>query len=156
MFPGEHSGFLEKLNEWFLKFFHEEFGGVPSWIVNACCVFPEFGSSGFVMNTRLEDVLACLGDRKDIRFTEAVTERLARDIEPFEVGLDVAMSCDCLVGSGSDGSADGFEPLGYFEMWVENEGGSIKGTGLFYGVLVNVFFPPPEWVNFIDLGKGVR
>ena len=65
------------------------------------------------------------------------------------------MSCDCLVKSRSDGSADGFEPLGYFEMWMENEGGSIKGAGLFYRVPVNVFFPPPEWINFIDLGKGV-
>ena len=91
---------------------------MPSRVVNACCVFPEFGSSGFVMNTRLEDVLARLGDEKDIRFTEAVTERLARDVEPFEVGLDVAMSCDCLIKSRSDRSADGFEPLGYFEMRV--------------------------------------
>ena len=66
------------------------------------------------------------------------------------------MTGDCLVKSGSDGSADGFEPLGNFEMWVEDEGRSIKGTGLFYGILVNVFFPPPEWVNFIDLGKGMR
>ena len=52
-------------------------------------------------------------------------------------------------------SADGFEPLGYFEMRMEDEGRSIKGAGLFYRVFVNVFFPPPEWVNFIDLGKGV-
>ena len=65
------------------------------------------------------------------------------------------MSCDRLVKSGGDGSTDGFEPLGYFEMRVENEGRSIKETGLFYGILVNVFFPPPEWVNFIDLRKGV-
>ena len=65
------------------------------------------------------------------------------------------MSCDCLVESGSDWSADRFEPLGYFEMWVEDEGRLIKGTGLFYRILVNAFFPPPEWINFIDLGKGV-
>ena len=65
------------------------------------------------------------------------------------------MSCDCLVKSRSDGSADGFEPLGYFKMWVEDEGRSIKGTRLFYRVVVDVFFPPPEWVNFIDLRKGV-
>ena len=66
------------------------------------------------------------------------------------------MSGDCLVKSRSDGSADRFEPLGNFEMWVEDERRSIKGAGLFYGILVNVFFPPPEWVNFIDLGKGER
>ena len=107
------------------------------------------------MNTRLEDVLAGLGDGKRIRFTEAVTLRLTRDVESFEVRLDVAMSCDCLVESRGDWSADGFEPLGHFEMWVEDEGRSIKGTGRFYGVFVNVFFPPSEWVNFIDLGKGM-
>ena len=66
------------------------------------------------------------------------------------------MSGDSLVKSGSDGSADGFEPLGYFEMWVEDEGRLIKGTGLFYGILINVLFPPLEWVDFIDLGKGMR
>ena len=65
------------------------------------------------------------------------------------------MSGDCLVKTRSDGSADGFEPLGYFEMWVEDEGRLIKGAGLFYGILVDVFFPPPEWINFIDLGKGM-
>ena len=65
------------------------------------------------------------------------------------------MSCDCLVELGSDRSADGFEPLGYFEVWVEDEGRSIKGTSLFYRILVNVFFPPPERINFIDLGKGM-
>ena len=146
---------MEKLNERFSKFFHEKFGGVPSWVIDAGCVFPKFGSSGFVMNTRLEDVLACLGDGKDIRFTDAVTLRLTWDVESFEVRLDVAMSSDRLVESGGDRSADWFEPLGYFEMRVENEGGVIKGTGLFYRVLVNVFFPPPEWINFIDLGKGV-
>ena len=146
---------MEKLNEWFSEFFHEKFGGVPSWVINAGCVFPEFGSSGFVMNTRLEDVLACLGDGKDTRFTCAVTLRLARDVESFKVGLNVSMSCYRLVESGGDGSADGLEPLGDFEMWVEDERGSIKGTCLFYGILVNVFFPPPEWVNFIDLGKGM-
>ena len=66
------------------------------------------------------------------------------------------MSSDCLVKSRSDRSADGFEPLGYFEMWVEDEGRTIKGTCLFYGILVNVFFPPPEWIDFVDLGEGVR
>ena len=65
------------------------------------------------------------------------------------------MSCDCLVKLRSDGSADGFEPLGYFEMRVEDEGRSIKGAGLFYRVFVDVFFPLPEWINFIDLGKGM-
>ena len=65
------------------------------------------------------------------------------------------MSGDCLVESRSDGSADGFEPLGYFEMRVKDEGRSIKGAGLFYGIFVDVFFPPPEWIDFIDLGKGV-
>ena len=65
------------------------------------------------------------------------------------------MSCDRLVESRSDRSADGFEPLGYFEMWVENEGRSIKETSFFYRVFVDVFFPPPEWVNFIDLGKSM-
>ena len=65
------------------------------------------------------------------------------------------MSCDCLIESGGDGSAYRFEPLGYFELWVENEGRLIKGTSLFYRILVNVFFPPPEWIDFIDLGEGV-
>ena len=65
------------------------------------------------------------------------------------------MSGDRLVKSGSDRSADRFEPLGYFEMWMEDEGRSIKGAGLFYRILVDVFFPPPEWIDFIDLGKGV-
>ena len=66
------------------------------------------------------------------------------------------MSCDRLVKSRSDGSADRFEPLGYFEMRMENEGRSIKGAGLFYRVVINMFFPPPEWVDFLDLGKGMR
>ena len=65
------------------------------------------------------------------------------------------MSCDCLVETGGDRPADLLEPLGNFEMWVKNERGSIKGAGLFYRILINVFFPPPEWVNFIDLGKGM-
>ena len=65
------------------------------------------------------------------------------------------MSCDCLVETGGDWSADRFEPLGYLEMWVEDEGRSIKGAGLFYGILVNVFFPPPEWIDFVDLREGV-
>ena len=81
--------------------------------------------------------------------------RLTRDVESFEVRLDVSMSCDCLVESGGDWSADRFEPLGYFEVRMEDEGRSIKGTGLFYGILVDVFFPLPEWIDFIDLGKGV-
>ena len=66
------------------------------------------------------------------------------------------MAGDCLVKLGSDRSADGFEPLGYFEMWMEDEGRSIKGTGLFYRILVNVFFPPLEWIKFFDLGEGMR
>ena len=65
------------------------------------------------------------------------------------------MSSYCLVKSRSDGSADGFEPIGYFEMWVEDEGRLIKGTCLFYRILVDVFFPPPEWIDFIDLRKGM-
>ena len=81
--------------------------------------------------------------------------RLTRDVESFKVGLNVSMSCDRLVESGGDWSADWFEPLGYFEMWVENEGRLIKGAGLFYRIFVDVFFPPPEWIDFIDLGKGV-
>ena len=66
------------------------------------------------------------------------------------------MSSDCLIKSRGDGSADGFEPLGYFEMRVENEGRTVKGASLFYRVFVDVFFPPPEWINFIDLGKDMR
>ena len=62
------------------------------------------------------------------------------------------MSCDCLIESGGDWSADGFEPLGYFEMRMENEGRLIKGTSLFYRVVVDMFFPPPEWIEFVDLG----
>ena len=65
------------------------------------------------------------------------------------------MSSDCLIESRSDGSADRFEPLGNFEMWMENEGRSIKGARLFYRVVVDMFFPPPEWIEFVDLGKGV-
>ena len=105
VFSGERSWILEKLNEWFSEFFHEKFGGVPSWVVNAGCVFPEFGSSGFMMNTRLEDVLARLGDGRDIKFTWAVTGRLTRDVESFKVGLNVSMSCDRLVESRGDWSA---------------------------------------------------
>ena len=71
------------------------------------------------------------------------------------MSMTVAMSCDCLIESGSDWSADWFEPLGYFEMRMEDEGRSIKGTSLFYRVVVNVFFPPPEWVDFIDLREDV-
>ena len=81
--------------------------------------------------------------------------RLTQDVESFKVGLNVSMSCDRLVETGGDWSADWFEPLGYFEMRMEDEGGSIKGTSLFYRILVDVFFPPPEWINFIDLRKGV-
>ena len=124
---------------------------MPSWVVNAWGGFPKFDSGELVVRTCFEDVLASLGDGWDSGFVGAITRCFARNVEPFEVGLNVAMSCDCLVKSRSDGSADGFEPLGYFEMRVENEGRSIKGAGLFYGILVNVFFPPPEWVNFIDL-----
>ena len=32
---GERSWILEKLNEWFSEFFHEKFGGMPSWVINA-------------------------------------------------------------------------------------------------------------------------
>ena len=85
MFSGECSGFLEKLNKWFSQFFHEEFGRVPSRVVDTWCVFPEFGSSGFMMNTRLEDVLASLGDGRDIRSIGAVTVRLTWDVESFEI-----------------------------------------------------------------------
>ena len=85
MFSGERSGFLEKLNKWFSQFFHEEFGRVPFWVVDTWCVFPEFGSSGFMMNTCLEDVLACLGDGRDIRSVGAVTVCLTRYVESFEV-----------------------------------------------------------------------
>ena len=129
---------------------------MPPWVIDARRGFPKFDSGEFMVGTCFEDVLACLGDGKDIRFTEAVTLRLTRDVESFEVRLDVSMSCDRLVESGGDGSADRFEPLGHFEMWVENEGGMIKGTSLFYRVFVNVFFPPPEWINFVDLGEGMR
>ena len=61
--------------------------------------------------------------------------RLTRDVESFKVGLNVSMSCDRLVESGGDWSADRFVPLGYFEMWVENEGRSIKGLVSFIGLL---------------------
>ena len=128
---------------------------MPSWVIDARRGFPKFDSGEFVVGTSFEDVLASLGDCWDSGFVGAITRWFARNVEPFEVGLNVAMSSDSLIESRSDRSADGFEPLGNFEMWVENEGRSIKGTGLFYGVLVNVFFPPPEWVNFIDLGKGM-
>ena len=80
---------------------------------------------------------------------------MTRDVESFEVRLNVSMSCDCLVESRGDWSADRFEPLGYFEVRVENEGRSIKGTGLFYRIVVDVFFPPPEWIDFVDLGKSM-
>ena len=128
---------------------------MPSWVVDAWGGFPKFDSGELVVGTRFEDVLASLGDGWDSGFVGAVARWFARNVEPFEVGLNVAMSGDRLVKSRGDGSADGFEPLGYFEMWVEDEGRSIKGAGLFYRVFVDVFFPPPEWVNFIDLGKGM-
>ena len=112
---------------------------MPSWVVNAGHGFPKLDSGEFVVGTCLEDVLASLGDCWDSGFVSAITRWFARNVEPFEVGLNVAMSGDCLVKSGSDGSADGFEPLGDFEMWVENEGRSIKGAGLFYGIFVDVF-----------------
>ena len=129
---------------------------MPPWVIDARCGFPKFDSGELMMGASFEDVLASLGDCRDSGFVGAITRWFARNVEPFEVGLNVAMSGDCLVKSRGDRSADGFEPLGNFEMWVENEGGTIKETGLFYGILVDVFFPPPEWVNFIDLRKGVR
>ena len=128
---------------------------MPPWVIDTGCGFPKFDFGELVVGTCFEDVLASLGDCWDSGFVGAITRWFARNVEPFEVGLNVAMSCDSLVESRSDGSADGFEPLGYFEMWVEDERRLIKGAGLFYGILVNVFFPPPEWVNFIDLRKGV-
>ena len=81
--------------------------------------------------------------------------RLTRDVEFFKVGLNVSMSCDHLVESRGDWSADWFVPLGYLEMWVEDEGWMVKGAGLFYRIFIDVFFPPPEWIDFIDLGEGV-
>ena len=128
---------------------------MPPWVIDARCGFPKFDSGELVVGTRFEDVLASLGDGWDSGFVGAVARWFARNVEPFEVGLNVAMSSNCLVKSRGDGSADGFEPLGYFEMWVENEGRSIKGASLFYRIFVDVFFPPPEWINFIDLGKGM-
>ena len=128
---------------------------MPSWVIDARRGFPKFDSGELVVDTCFEDVLACLGDCWDSGFVGTITRWFARNVEPFEVGLNVAMSCDRLVESRSDRSADGFEPLGNFEMWVENEGRSIKGAGLFYRVVVDMFFPPPEWIDFIDLGKGM-
>ena len=58
---------------------------MPSWVIDTWGVFPEFGSSGFVMNTRLEDVLACLGDGRNIKSVGAVAVWLAWYVEPFEV-----------------------------------------------------------------------
>ena len=70
----------------------------------------------------------------------------------LKITMSMTMSCDCLVESRSDWSADRFEPLGYFEMWVENERRLIKGTSLCYRVFVNMFFPPTEWIDLVDLG----
>ena len=128
---------------------------MPSWVVDARHSFLKFDSGDFMMLAGFEDVLASLGDFWDSGFVGAITRWFARNVEPFEVGLNVAMSSDCLIESGSDGSADWFEPLRYFEMEMEDEGRSIKGTGLFYTVLVDMIFPPPEWIDFVDLGKGV-
>ena len=125
---------------------------MPSWVVDARCGFPKFDSGEFMVGTGFEDVLASLGDGWDSGFIGTITRWFARNVEPSEVGLNVAMSSDCLIESRSDWSADGFEPLGYFEMRVENEGRSIKGTSLFYRVVVDMFFPPPEWIEFVDLG----
>ena len=91
---------------------------MPPWVIDARCGFPKFDSGELVVDTCFEDVLASLGDCWDSGFVGTVTRWFARNVEPFEVGLNVAMSCDCLVKSGRDGSADRFEPLGYFEMWV--------------------------------------
>ena len=129
---------------------------MPPWVIDARRGFLKFDSGELVVGACFEDVLTCLGDCWDSGFVGTITRWFARNVEPFEVGLNVAMSSDRLVKMRSDRSADGFEPLGNFEMWVEDEGRSIKGAGLFYRIFVNVFFPPPEWINFIDLGKGMR
>ena len=128
---------------------------MPSWVIDVRCGLPKFDSGDFVVLAGFEDVLTSLGDCWDSGFVGAITQWFACNVELFKVGLNVAMSSDCLVYSRSDRSADRFEPLGYFEMQVEDEGRSIKGACLFYRVVVNVFFPPPEWINFIDLGKCV-
>ena len=91
---------------------------MPSWVIDARRGFPKFDSGELVVGTCFEDVLARLGDCWDSGFVGAIAHWFAHNVEPFEVGLNVAMSCDCLVKSRSDGSADGFEPLGYFEMRV--------------------------------------
>ena len=124
---------------------------MPSWVIDAGCGLPKFDSGEFVVSTRFEDVLACLGDCWDSGFVCAITRWFARNVEPFEVGLYVAMSCDGLIKSGGDRSADRFEPLGYFEMWMENEGRSIKETSLFYRVFVDVFFPPLSSLWFVGV-----
>ena len=129
---------------------------MPSWVIDAGRGFPKFDSGELVVCTTFEDVLASLGDCWVRGFVGAITRRFARNVEPFEVGLNVSMSSDRLIESRGDGSADWFEPLGYFEMRVEDEGRSIKGTRLFYRVVVDVFFPPPEWVDFVDLREGMR
>ena len=91
---------------------------MPPWVIDARRSLPKFDSGELVVDTCFEDVLACLGDCWDSGFVGAITRWFARNVEPFEVGLNVAMACDCLVKSRSDGSADGFEPLGYFEVRV--------------------------------------
>ena len=91
---------------------------MPSWVIDAGCGFPKIDSGELVVGACFEDVLASLGDCWDSGFVGAITRWFARNVEPFEVGLNVAMSSDCLVKSGSDRSADGFKPLGYFEMRV--------------------------------------
>ena len=70
---------------------------MPPWVIDAWHGFPKFDSGEFVMGTCFEDVLACLGDCWDSGFVGAVTRWFARNVEPFEVGLNVAMSSDCLV-----------------------------------------------------------
>ena len=91
---------------------------MPPWVIDAGCGFPKFDSGELVVGTCFEDVLACLGDCWDSGFVGTITHWFARNVEPFEVGLNVAMSCDGLIESRGDRSAERFEPLGNFEMRV--------------------------------------
>ena len=74
-----------------------------------------------------------------------------RGLPKFDSGEFVVGACfeDVLAHLG-DCWDSGF--VGAITQWFAR---NVEGTGLFYGILVNVFFPPPEWINFIDLGKGV-
>ena len=67
---------------------------MPSWVIDARRGFPKFDSGEFVVGACFEDVLACLGDCWDSGFVGAITRWFARNVEPFEVGLNVAMSSD--------------------------------------------------------------